>query len=213
MAARIASGGTEQAIIMAEVVNLLKEIKELLKARNNQLERSSAAPFNNSHALLLAEKLKNDFPSASNIAAETLARDSQCGTPASRPSCDDSARYSSGNPGVEDSVHQDRADRTRYYEMPSLWAECYNFKPFNMPQCRVETREPALTAGPSWNYCEYRAKDCLTLLMYQRQGDLLSWLQRFEIPMGRSIPFPQEEVILITCLNGKSFKWMESGTI
>lgn len=209
MAARVASGGTEPAITMAEVVDLLKEIKELLKARNNQLERSSAAPFNNSHAVLLAEKLKNDFPSALNVAAETLTRDSQCGTPASRPSCDDS----SGNPGVEDSEHPDKADRTRYYEMPSLWAEGYNFKPFNMLHCRVETREPALTAGPSWNYCEYRAKDCLTLLMYQRQGDRLSWLQRFEIPMGRSVPFLQEEVILITCLNGKSFKWMESGTI
>jgi predicted enzyme involved in methoxymalonyl-ACP biosynthesis len=59
---------------MAELVNLLKEIEELLRARNNQLEGSSAAPFDNSHAIQLAEKPKNQFPSTMNRAAETSVR-------------------------------------------------------------------------------------------------------------------------------------------
>ncbi|KAJ5631044.1 uncharacterized protein N7484_011144 [Penicillium longicatenatum] len=148
----MASSDTEPPVVIAELVNLLKEIKELLKARNNQLEGSSTSPFDNSRAIQLAEKSKNDFPSALNIGAETLVRDSQCATPAARPSYDDTARYSSGNDGVEDSLHPDGADRTRYYMMPYHRTEVYTFKPFTMLPCPVETRESLFIAGSSWKY-------------------------------------------------------------
>jgi hypothetical protein len=146
---------------MTDLANLLKEIKELPKARNHEPEKSSAALFD-SHAIQLAENPEDYSPSELNRAAETSVRDSQCATPASRPSHDDTARYSSGNPEVEEILYPDGADRTRYYEMTSSRIEISIFKSSTMPPRPVETRESVLIAGPSWSYCEYPSQGLTT---------------------------------------------------
>lgn len=141
------SGDIESPAAKVEIVNLLKEIKELLKVQNNQFRSTQLEEIHPENELSLAI--------VEGAAGKSRRQSQSDGSPSSsesrRKGADDSSQ-----------MHLDVRNRTGYYEENYYYFGTqlvYDYVNTRPPAYQiVEGRMPPLTAGPDWKYCKHHNK-------------------------------------------------------
>lgn len=128
----------ESSTVQTEIVNLLKEIKEILKVRHDQLQSTETAgsrPEEESSSVM------------ENISVGKSRRPSHSGGSSSSQCL--SSRHTSEDPGeAEDALRFDGMNRIKYYEIHSRLEYRTEFEKVNDTLLRpVEVKKPILTTA------------------------------------------------------------------